>query len=155
MGQAVRNSIAQGGKTMEKTSDGQNMGFSCTIAMPYAAAIETVTAALKEEGFGVLTEIDVKATMKKKLDLDYRPYVILGACNPSLAHRALQIEPELGLLLPCNVIVYAEDDGKSTVSIVNPLQMLGVMDNVELREVANEANAKLQRVADRVEQAAA
>ena len=140
---------------MEKTSDGQDMGFGCTIAMPYAAAIETVTAALKEEGFGVLTEIDVKATMKKKLDVDFRPYVILGACNPSLAYRALQIEPELGLLLPCNVIVYAHDDGKSTVSIVNPLQMLGVMDNVALREVANEANAKLHRVAARVEQAAA
>ena len=121
-------------------------GFSTTLAVPYETAIEQTTAALKTEGFGVLTEIDVQATLKKKLDADFRRYVILGACNPVLAHQALQSELEVGLLLPCNVIVYETGDGQSTVSIVNPLAMLGVVDSPELTEVANEAQTRLQRV---------
>ncbi|RME98481.1 MAG: DUF302 domain-containing protein [Chloroflexi bacterium] len=121
-------------------------GYRTTLELPYEAAIEKTTAALKAEGFGVLTEIDVQATLKKKLDADFRRYVILGACNPKLAHQALQSELEVGLLLPCNVIVYETGDGQSTVSIVNPLAMLGVVDSPALTNVANEAQTRLQRV---------
>jgi uncharacterized protein (DUF302 family) len=125
-------------------------GFGCRVALPFADAIAAVTAALKQEGFGVLTEIDVKATLKAKIGVDYRPYVILGACNPNLAYRGLQAEPELGLLLPCNVIVYDNGDGASTVSIVDPLQMLGFVENPALQPVADEANSRLRRVIDRL-----
>ncbi len=123
-----------------------NLALRVKLNIPYEQAVERVTAALKEEGFGVLTEIDVKATMKKKLDVDFRKYVILGACNPPLAHRALTTELEIGLLLPCNVIVYQEDGG-SVVSIVDPISMLGVVQNPALEPVADEARARLQRVA--------
>ena len=122
------------------------IGLRLALNMPYEEAIERATAALKEEGFGVLTEIDVKATMKKKLDVDFRRYVILGACNPNLAYQALQSELEIGLLLPCNVIVYETDEGQAVVSIVDPLSMLGVVESPQLDPVANEANARLQRV---------
>lgn len=115
------------------------------LDLPYEQAIEKVTSALKEEGFGVLTEIDVQATLKQKLDVDFRKYMILGACNPSLAHEALKVENEIGLLLPCNVIVY-EDDGKSVVSIIDPVSMFGVVKNPDLDSVAEEARARLQRV---------
>ena len=121
-------------------------GFGTTLDLPFDQAVERVTAALKDEGFGVLTTIDVRKTLKEKIDVDFEPYVILGACNPRLAHRALQAEHELGLLLPCNVIVH-EHDGASAVSIVDPAQMLGVVgDNAELSAVANEAGEKLRRV---------
>jgi uncharacterized protein (DUF302 family) len=121
-------------------------GFGTELDVPFEEAIERTKAALKSEGFGVLTTIDVRQTMKEKLDVEFEPYVILGACNPPLAYRALQAEHELGLLLPCNVIVH-EHDGKSVVSIVDPEQMLGfVGDNPDLREVAKEAAAKLRRV---------
>jgi len=131
--------------------DVQQLGLSRTVSRSYADAIETITAALKEEGFGILTEIDVKATLKKKIDVDFRPYVILGACNPPLAHRALQTEPLLGLLLPCNVIVYDNGDGTTAVSIMDPIQMVSLSDNEELRAVAKEANAKLQRAIGKLE----
>ena len=124
----------------------QEYGLKTTLNIPYETAIEQATAALKAEGFGVLTEIDVKATLKKKLDADFRPYIILGACNPNLAHQALQTELDLGLLLPCNVIVYENDEGQSVVSIVDPIMMMGVVDNEALSRVANEAKARLQRV---------
>jgi uncharacterized protein (DUF302 family) len=118
------------------------------LALDYDEAVARVTNALKEEGFGVLTEIDVKATMKEKLDLDFRRYTILGACNPPLAHRALSTEMEIGLLLPCNVIVYESDEGSgSIVSIVDPIAMLGVAVNPALEDVAGEAQARLTRVA--------
>jgi uncharacterized protein (DUF302 family) len=120
------------------------------VPLSYTDAISAATVALKEEGFGVLTEIDVRATLKAKIDADYRPYMILGACNPNLAYRALQTEPGLGLLLPCNVIVYDNEDGTSTINIVNPLMMLGVVDNPELQPVADEANARLRRVVDKL-----
>lgn len=117
------------------------------MRLPYEAAIEAVTAALKDEGFGVLTEIDVQATMKNKLDVDFRKYVILGACNPPLAYQALSSELEIGLLLPCNVIVYEDDDQQgSVVSIVDPISMLGVVINPNLDSVAGEARTRLQRV---------
>lgn len=124
----------------------QDYGFRTTLDVPYETAIEKATAALKEEGFGVLTEIDVKATLKKKLDANFRRYIILGACNPNLAYQALQSEIEIGLLLPCNVIVYETDEGNSVISIVDPLMMLGVVDSETLNPIANEAKARLQRV---------
>jgi uncharacterized protein (DUF302 family) len=124
----------------------EDLALRVRLDVPYEEAIERVTAALKEEGFGVLTEIDVKATMKQKLDADFRKYAILGACNPPLAHKALSTDLEIGLLLPCNVIVY-EEDGGSVVSIVDPISMLGVVDSAELKPVADEAGARLERVA--------
>ncbi|RIK42988.1 MAG: ABC transporter ATP-binding protein [Chloroflexi bacterium] len=127
-------------------------GFGCQLPLNVTEAIAATTAALKQEGFGILTEIDVQATLKAKLDVEYRPYVILGACNPQLAYRGLQAEPELGLLLPCNVIVYDNGDGTSTVSIVDPLQMLSVANNPALQPVANEAKARLQRVIEHLDE---
>lgn len=122
--------------------------FRVTLDLPYEAAIERVTDALKTEGFGVLTKIDMQATLKQKLDVDFRRYVILGACNPHLAYQALQTELEIGLLLPCNVIVYEGDTEQSSiVSIVDPIAMLGVVVNPTLDTVASEARARLQRVA--------
>ena len=106
-----------------------------------------VTEALSAEGFGILTEIDVKATLKKKIDVDFRPYVILGACNPKLAHRALTAEPEIGLLLPCNVVVQ-EKEGGSIVSIANPQAMFEIVKNPKLDEVVSEADTRLRRVAE-------
>jgi uncharacterized protein (DUF302 family) len=113
---------------------------------PYEQAVERVIEALKQEGFGVLTEIDVQATLKKKLDVDFRKYVILGACNPPLAHRALTTEQDIGLLLPCNVIVY-EEGGGSVVGILDPISMMSVTENPDLDPVAEEAKERLQRVA--------
>ena len=118
-----------------------------TLDLPYEAAIEKVTAALKEQGFGILTEIDVKATLKKKLDADFRKYAILGACNPPLAHKALSTDLGIGLLLPCNVVVY-EDDGKSVVAIADPIAMLQVANIPELDAVAKEARSRLEKVMD-------
>ncbi len=119
--------------------------YRTELSLPYEKAVEQVIAALKEEGFGVLTEIDVKATLKKKLDADFRKYTILGACNPPLAHRALQEELEIGLLLPCNVIVY-ESDGGSVVSIVDPVSMLSIVENPGLEPIVNEAQSRLRKV---------
>ena len=120
-------------------------GFSKKLDMSYEKAVEKATAALKEEGFGVLTEIDVKATLKKKLDVDFQRYVILGACNPPFAHKALSAELEVGLLLPCNVIVYEVEDGTSVVSAINPMAALGVVDNPALSEIAEQVTTKMQR----------
>jgi uncharacterized protein (DUF302 family) len=111
-------------------------------------ALEKVIEALKGEGFGVLTEIDVKATLKKKLDVDFRRYKILGACNPPLAHRALSGELLLGLLLPCNVVVFEEDDGTITVSAIKPREMFKVVENPELASIADEVDEKLRRALD-------
>lgn len=132
---------------MQKTTISQrSYSFGTTLDVPFAAAVERTTEALKAEGFGVLTTIDVAQTLKEKLDIDFEPYVILGACNPQLAYRGLAAEHELGLLLPCNVIVH-EHDGKAVVSIVDPAQMLGVVgENPELHAVAEEAGTRLRRV---------
>lgn len=124
-------------------------GISTTLNLPYDQAVAKATEALKAEGFGVLTEIDVKATMKKKLDVDFRRYVILGACNPPLAHQALSGELELGLLLPCNVIVYENDEGGSVVSAMDPQVVIGsVVKNPAMETVAREVTARLHRVID-------
>ncbi len=120
-------------------------GITTWLDLPYEEAVEKTKAALQEEGFGVLTEIDVKATFKKKLDADFRKYVILGACNPPLAHRALQAELEVGLLLPCNVIVY-EEDGGTVVSAIDPLAAMSIAESPALEEVVTTVNAKLNRV---------
>jgi len=127
-------------------------GFSKTVDLPYAEAVEKTRAALKEEGFGVLTEIDIKDKLKEKLDVDFRNYVILGACNPPLAYKTLQQEINIGLLLPCNVIVYeADEPGKSVVAAIDARMMLSVVgENATLDAVATEVNEKLQRVIARI-----
>jgi uncharacterized protein (DUF302 family) len=123
------------------------IGRTVRLNTDYETALTVVTDALKAEGFGVLTEIDVKATLKKKLDVDFRPYKILGACNPPLAHRALEAAPEVGLLLPCNVTVQYVEDGVTEVSLIDPMAMLSFVPSSELAAVATDAAARLDRVA--------
>jgi uncharacterized protein (DUF302 family) len=124
-------------------------GFGAMVNMPYTEAIERTRVALKEQGFGVLTEIDVKQTMKAKLDVEFRPYTILGACNPPLAHRALNADLGIGLLLPCNVIVYDNLDDSCTVEAMDPEAALSLIgDNPEVAAVASEARGRLRRVID-------
>jgi uncharacterized protein (DUF302 family) len=118
--------------------------------MDFQQALDKVTEALKSEGFGVLTEIDVKATMKKKLDLDYPNYRILGACNPPLAHRALSGETLIGLLLPCNVVVMEEQDNTITVSLAKPTEMFAIVNNPELQPLAGEVDGKLLNVLEKL-----
>jgi uncharacterized protein (DUF302 family) len=125
-----------------------NVGTHVYLNTDFDTALSRVTEALKSEGFGVLTEIDVRATLKNKLNVDFRPYKILGACNPPLAYRALSSDPEVGMLLPCNVTVALEDDGRVLVSLVNPLSMMGVLGGSELEAVADEASERLGRVAE-------
>jgi uncharacterized protein (DUF302 family) len=128
-------------------------GLRVNVALDYDKAVERATGALQEEGFGVLTTIDIKDTLKKKLDRDFRKYVILGACNPPLAERALGAELEIGLLLPCNVVVYEREPGQSTVAAMAPLPTIGALvgENAELRSVAIEADARLRRALERLE----
>ena len=129
----------------------RSYGFGHVVDLSYEQAIERTRAALKDQGFGVLTEIDVKSTMKAKLDADFRPYVILGACNPPLAHRALSADLGIGLLLPCNVVVYDNLDGTSTVEAMDPQAALGLVgDNPAIAEVASEARARLRRALDAI-----
>jgi uncharacterized protein (DUF302 family) len=127
------------------TNTSTEYAFRTELSQLFEEAVERVTAALKEEGFGVLTEIDVKATLKMKLDVDFQKYTILGACNPPLAQKALQEELEIGLLLPCNVIVY-ESEGISVVSIIDPIAMLGIVENPNLEPIALEAQRRLRTV---------
>ena len=117
---------------------------------PYEEAVRRTTEALASEGFGILTEIDVKATMKTKLDLDYPKYVILGACNPPLAHRALTAEPAIGLLLPCNAVVAEREEGGSRVMLVNPAEMFRIVENPDVAPIAAEVGAKLERVLEKI-----
>lgn len=124
------------------------IGIHIPLRIAYAQAIERVTAALKQEGFGVLTEIDVQATLKKKLDVDFQRYLILGACNPPLAHRALSADLDVGLVLPCNVVVYETGPNESMVALVDPLSMLGVIPSPALEPIAQDARARLARVAE-------
>jgi uncharacterized protein (DUF302 family) len=123
------------------------LGITIQLSDSYEEVLEQVIAALKMEGFGVLTEIDVKDTLKKKLNVEFRKYKILGACNPALAYRALQAAPQVGLLLPCNVTVAETEEGAVEVSLVDPLSMLAILDEPELKPVAEEARLRLERVA--------
>jgi uncharacterized protein (DUF302 family) len=123
------------------------IGISLRLRTDYQTALTRVAEALKTEGFGILTEIDVKDTLKKKLDVDFRPYKILGACNPPLAYRALTAAPQAGLLLPCNVTVAQADDGLIDVSLVDPISMLTLIEDEDLKVVAQEAQERLERVA--------
>jgi uncharacterized protein (DUF302 family) len=120
-------------------------GMTKTVALSYEKAIERVTEELKNEGFGVLTSIDVRETLKKKLDVDFHKYIILGACNPTFAYKGLQIEEQLGLLLPCNVIVF-EKEGKTVVSVFDPMSMTRLVENEAMKPIAEDVAAKLQRV---------
>lgn len=121
--------------------------ISTTVDLPYDVAVERTREALGAEGFGVLTEIDVRATLKQKLDVDFRPYIILGACNPPLAHTALTAERDIGLLLPCNVIVYAADEpGRSVVAAMDPVEALALSGNDDIRPLAAEVRSRLERV---------
>ena len=124
-----------------------DLGIYARLKLDYETALLQTTAALKVEGYGVLTEIDVKETLKKKLDVDFPAYTILGACNPSLAYRALTAAPEVGLLLPCNVTVRQLEDGAVEVALIDPLIMLSVVQHPGLKPVAEEARARLERVA--------
>jgi uncharacterized protein (DUF302 family) len=136
-----------GTPTRRSTAPAQAYAMRTIVPMPYDRAVERVREALGAEGFGVLTEIDVTATLKKKLDVDFRRYVILGACNPPLAHRALRSEPDIGVLLPCNVVVYEGDrDGESIVSVIDPEVSLGRVGNEALAPVAADVKARLARV---------
>lgn len=130
-------------------TDTMDYRMTTTLDLPYERAVERTREALAAEGFGVLSEIDVAATLKKKLDADFRPYVILGACNPPLAHRALTAERDIGVLLPCNVVVYAADEpGKSVVAAVDPEVSLSRVGNEALRPLAADVKARLSRVLD-------
>ncbi len=120
--------------------------FTRSLDLPFDDAIAKVTDALAAEGFGVLTTIDVKATLKKKIDADFRPYTILGACNPNFAHKALQHEPKIGTMLPCNVVVEQKDDGTVEVSAVDPLASMQAIENADLAGVAGEVRSKLKGV---------
>lgn len=130
-------------------------GIGITVPLSYDEAVARTREALAREGFGVLTEIDVRATMKKKLDVDFRPYIILGACNPPIAHRALSAERDIGLLLPCNVVVYAGDEeGTSVVAAMDPVEALQLTGRDDIREMALDVRQRLERALADVEQGA-
>src|SRR6266540_1731010 len=131
----------RGDATMEQHA----YGYTLTTPLSYSAAVEAVTAALKTEGFGVLTTIDVQATLKQKLGAEMPSYTILGACNPPLAHRALSAEPEIGLLLPCNVVVYTTATGATTISAIDPEAQFALVQRADLAELAQEVSARLRR----------
>lgn len=124
-------------------------GYKKVTAMSFTETLNRTKEELKNEGFGVLTEIDVKATLKKKLDVDYDDYIILGACNPSFAHKALQAEKDIGLLLPCNVIIYS-DNGQIVVSAILPSEAMGMVHNAHLKEIALAVEHKLKNVIDKI-----
>jgi uncharacterized protein (DUF302 family) len=121
-----------------------------TVDMSYQEAIDKVTEVLKKEGFGILTEIDVKATLKKKLDVDFRPYKILGACNPPYAHKALVAEEQIGLMLPCNVVVYENENGETVVAAIDPIASMQAVNNPNLGDIAVAIREKMQSVIEKM-----
>lgn len=125
-------------------------GFSVQMSSGFDDAISRVTEALKTQGFGVLTEIDVKATLKAKIDVERNPYTILGACNPKLANQAINADPDIGLLLPCNVVVREEDDGKITVAFMDPAAVLGLVEQDGVKELAGQVRGMLEKVRDQL-----
>jgi uncharacterized protein (DUF302 family) len=127
--------------------------FSINVNADLSAVEDKIVAALADEGFGVLTEIDVQATLKKKLGLEKRPYKILGACNPQLANQAIDAEPEIGVLLPCNVVLRQDESGQNIVTFMDPAAVLTLVDREGVAELANEVRARLKRVSDAVEAA--
>lgn len=131
-----------------------DFAFRMTLEVPFEQALSRTKESLKQEGFGVLTEIDVQSTLREKLDVEFRKYAILGACNPPLAHAALAEKLDVGLLLPCNVIVYEQDEGGSSVAILDPVAMMAIGGDAALEEVASEARARLERVAASLEDGA-
>ena len=143
-------SMSKNKSTLKKKENTKmHCGFQKTVDLSFEDSINIVTEELKKEGFGILTTIDVKETLKIKIDVDFKKYTILGACNPALAHKALQVEEEIGLLLPCNVIV-DEKDGKSAVSVFDPSLMFKVVENENLNPIAEEVKEKLLRVFDSI-----
>lgn len=128
-------------------------GFSINLNNSFKDTVERVTEALQEEGFGILTEIDIKATLKSKLDVDRLPYTILGACNPPLAHQALEADPDIGLLLPCNVVVREEENGSITVAFMDPAAVLGLVDKPGVEQLAAMVRGKLEQVRDALQMA--
>jgi uncharacterized protein (DUF302 family) len=124
--------------------------FSKSTELPFDAAEQKIRELLSEQGFGVLTEIDVRATMKKKFDVDFRPYKILGACNPSFAYKALQFEDKIGLMLPCNIIIQSRGDGKTEVAAIDPVASMTAVENENLKEVAMQIRSKLESIINNV-----
>lgn len=131
-----------------------SLGISTVLHLDYEQALEQTKAALKEQGFGVLSEIDFKATMRAKLDVDFERYMILGVCNPPLAYQAMTTDRSVGLMLPCTVVVYDNGDGSSTVSALNPMTAIGIVGNTDLETVATAATAKLTAAIDHLRMAA-
>ena len=127
-----------------------NYGFSKIVEYSYQEAIEKVSEELQKEGFGVVSDMDMHATLKNKLGVDIKPYKILGACNPPNAYKALQAEEQIGLLLPCNVIVYVNDEDKTVVAAVNPIASMSAVDNADMKEVADAIHNKLKKVIESV-----
>jgi uncharacterized protein (DUF302 family) len=125
-------------------------GYRRPVELSMEDAIEKVTETLKENGFGVLCDIDVKSTLKEKLDVEVRPYKILGACNPALAHQALSAEPDVGLLMPCNVVVYVDAEGVTQVASIDVEKLLGIVGRPELAEIASDVNSRLRNAVDAV-----
>ncbi len=134
------------------TASKEQLGVKVVLEDDFDTVLDRVASALKEEGFGILTEIDVQATMESKLGIDYPQYRILGACNPKLAHKVLSANQEMGLLLPCNVTVVEAGDGKVEISIINPLRMMDIVGDPSIRKTAEEAQARLSRVASSLEE---
>jgi uncharacterized protein (DUF302 family) len=124
-------------------------GFTKELNKPYEAVVEEITAALKNEGFGILTEINIKEKLKEKLGVEFRKYIVLGACSPTNAYKSLQVEENIGLMLPCNVIVY-EKDGKTVLSVIKPATAMQMIDNAELKKIAENVESQLKQAFDTV-----